>query len=88
MNDQVKSTIRKTVLEMLSNSTSSKNINSMMEKHFEKVHYELVPIIYYFNSTKRYGPIHTPSRNIMRGPQLFEAFPSVPTCMKQPSLYN
>jgi hypothetical protein len=35
---------------------------------------ELIPIIYYFNSTKRYGPIHTPSRNIMRGPQLFEAF--------------
>jgi hypothetical protein len=35
---------------------------------------ELFPIIYYFNSTKRYGPIHTPSRNIMRGPQLFEAY--------------
>jgi hypothetical protein len=35
---------------------------------------ELFPIIYYFNSTKRYGPIHTPSRNIMRGSQLFEAF--------------
>jgi hypothetical protein len=35
---------------------------------------ELFPIIYYFNSTKRYGPIHTPSRNIMRGPQLFETF--------------
>lgn len=35
---------------------------------------ELFPIIYYFNSTKRYGPIHTPSRNIMRGPQLFDTF--------------
>jgi hypothetical protein len=35
---------------------------------------ELFPIIYYFNSTKRYGPIHTPSRNIMRGPQLFDAY--------------
>lgn len=35
---------------------------------------QLIPIIYYFNSTKRYGPIHTPSRNIMRGPQLFDAF--------------
>lgn len=35
---------------------------------------ELFPIIYYFNSAKRYGPIHTPSRNIMRGPQLFEKF--------------
>jgi hypothetical protein len=35
---------------------------------------ELLPVIYYFNSTKRYGPIHTPSRNIMRGPQLFDKF--------------
>jgi hypothetical protein len=35
---------------------------------------QLFPIIYYFNSTKRYGPIHTPSRNIMRGSQLFDAF--------------
>ena len=35
---------------------------------------DLVPIIYYFNSTKRYGPIHTPSRNIMRGPQLFDKY--------------
>lgn len=35
---------------------------------------ELLPIIYYFNPTKRYGPIHTPSRNIMRGSQLFDAF--------------
>jgi len=35
---------------------------------------QLLPVIYYFNPTKRYGPIHTPSRNIMRGPQLFETF--------------
>jgi len=35
---------------------------------------DLFPIIYYFNSTKRYGPIHTPSRNIMRGPQLFDTY--------------
>jgi hypothetical protein len=35
---------------------------------------ELFPIIYYFNPKKRYGPIHTPSRNIMRGSQLFDAF--------------
>ncbi|MBN2556127.1 MAG: hypothetical protein JXA97_09350 [Anaerolineales bacterium] len=35
---------------------------------------ELLPILYYFNSAKRYGPIHTPSRNIMRGPQLFDKF--------------
>lgn len=35
---------------------------------------ELIPIIYYFNPTKRYGPIHTPSRNIMRGAQLFDEF--------------
>jgi hypothetical protein len=35
---------------------------------------ELLPIIYYFNPTKRYGPIHTPSRNIMRGSQLFDRF--------------
>jgi len=33
-----------------------------------------MPLIYYFNPTKRYGPIHTPSRNIMRGPQLFDRF--------------
>ena len=35
---------------------------------------ELVPIIYYFNPMKRSGPIHTPSRNIMRGSQLFNRF--------------
>lgn len=35
---------------------------------------ELVPVLYYFNPTKRYGPIHVPSRNIMRGAQLFDEF--------------
>ena len=35
---------------------------------------ELLPILYYLNPRKRYGPIHTPSRNIMRGPQLFNRF--------------
>jgi len=35
---------------------------------------QLLPILYYFNSKKRYGPIYTPSKNIMRGSQLFEHF--------------
>lgn len=35
---------------------------------------QLLPILYYFNPTKRYGPIYTPSQNIMRGHQLFERF--------------
>lgn len=35
---------------------------------------ELLPILYYFNSKKRYGPIHVPGKNIMRGPQLFDKF--------------
>lgn len=35
---------------------------------------ELLPILYYFNATKRYGPIYTPSKNIMRGSQLFDRF--------------
>jgi hypothetical protein len=35
---------------------------------------QLLPILYYFNPKKRYGPIHTPSKNIMRGAQLFERF--------------
>lgn len=34
---------------------------------------EILPILY-FNPTKRYGPIYTPSSNIMRGPQLFDRF--------------
>ncbi len=41
---------------------------------------KLFPIIYYFNSTKRYGPIHTPSRNIMRGPQLFDTYLETKYC--------
>jgi hypothetical protein len=35
---------------------------------------ELLPILYYFNPKKRYGPIYAPSKNIMRGAQLFEHF--------------
>jgi len=35
---------------------------------------QLLPVLYYFNSKKRYGPIYTPSNNIMRGAQLFERF--------------
>ncbi len=35
---------------------------------------ELLPILYYFNPRKRYGPIYVPSKNIMRGSQLFERF--------------
>jgi hypothetical protein len=35
---------------------------------------QLLPILYYFNSKKRYGPIYVPSKNIMRGPQLFDRF--------------
>ena len=34
----------------------------------------LLPILYYFNATKRYGPIYTPSNNILRGSQLFDKF--------------
>jgi hypothetical protein len=35
---------------------------------------DLIPNIYYFNPTKRYGPIHTPSRKIYRGQQFFDRF--------------
>lgn len=35
---------------------------------------ELFPILYYFNPKKRYGPIYAPSKNIVRGAQLFERF--------------
>jgi hypothetical protein len=35
---------------------------------------QLLPILYYLNPRKRYAPIYVPSRNIMRGPQLFERF--------------
>lgn len=34
----------------------------------------LVPYIYYFNPTKRYGPIYTPSSHIKRGAQLFDEY--------------
>jgi hypothetical protein len=47
-------------------------------RHNIKTIDDLKPIIYYFNSTKRYGPIHTPSQNIMRGPQLFEKYLETP----------
>jgi hypothetical protein len=43
-------------------------------RHKIKSKNELLPILYYFNSTKRYGPIYTPSSNIMRGSQLFDRF--------------
>lgn len=35
---------------------------------------QLKPVLYYFNPTKRWGPIYTPSSNIYRGPQLFDEF--------------
>ncbi|HLA88245.1 MAG TPA: hypothetical protein VJL10_09490, partial [Anaerolineales bacterium] len=35
---------------------------------------ELLPILYYFNPSKRYGPIYVPGKNIMRGAQLFDRF--------------
>lgn len=35
---------------------------------------DLELVLYYFNPTKRYGPIYVPSKNIMRGPQLFDAY--------------
>jgi hypothetical protein len=35
---------------------------------------DLIPILYYFNPIKKYGPIHVPAKNIMRGPQLFDEF--------------
>lgn len=44
MSNQVKQTIRKTVLQMLEDSTSPENIHKMIEKHEEKVHF--VPIRY------------------------------------------
>lgn len=34
----------------------------------------LKPILYYFNPTKRYGPIHVPSFNIYRGSRLFDEY--------------
>ena len=44
MSNQVKQTIRKTVLQMLEDSTSPENIRKMIEKHEEKVRF--VPIRY------------------------------------------
>ncbi len=35
---------------------------------------EIKPILYYFNPTKRWGPIYTPSTHIYRGPRLFEEY--------------
>jgi len=35
---------------------------------------QLLPILYYFNPKKRYGPIYVPGKNIMRGAKLFEQF--------------
>ena len=35
---------------------------------------QLMPILYYLNPTKRWGPIYVPSSNVMRGPQLFDQF--------------
>lgn len=35
---------------------------------------QLKPIIYYYNPDIRYGPIHTPARNVMRGEQLFTTY--------------
>jgi hypothetical protein len=44
------------------------NILDIQNRH------ELQLILYYLNPTKRYGPIYTPSSNIMRGTQLFDAY--------------
>ncbi|MCK4823431.1 restriction endonuclease, partial [bacterium] len=44
------------------------NILDIQNRH------ELQPILYYLNPTKRYGPIYTPSSNIMRGAQLFDVY--------------
>jgi hypothetical protein len=35
---------------------------------------QLIPILYYFNETKRWGPIYIPSSNIFRGAQLFNLY--------------
>jgi len=44
MNEQVKSSIRKTVLQMLEDSTAKANIKKMVDKHVNKVHF--IPIRY------------------------------------------
>lgn len=38
---------------------------------------KLLPILYYFNPTKRYGPIYLPSSHVLRGAQLFDKFFSI-----------
>jgi len=38
---------------------------------------ELLPILYYFNPTKRYGPIYLPSSHVLRGAQFFDKFFSI-----------
>lgn len=45
-------------------------INHLEVNRFE----QLVPYLYYFNPTKRYGPIYIPSSNIFRGRQLFDEY--------------
>lgn len=35
---------------------------------------EISPLIYYFNPLKRWGPVYTPSSNILRGSQLFDQY--------------
>lgn len=35
---------------------------------------QLKPILYYFNPTKRYGPIYVPSSNVYRGARLFDEY--------------
>lgn len=35
---------------------------------------DIKPILYYFNPTKCWGPIYTPTSNIYRGSQLFDEF--------------
>lgn len=39
---------------------------------------QILPILYYFNPKKRYGSIYVPSKNIMRGQQLFDRFLHTP----------
>lgn len=34
----------------------------------------LMPIIYYFNPSRRWGSIYIPSTNVLRGPQLFKSY--------------
>jgi len=49
---------------------------------------QLKPVLYYFNPTKRYGPIYVPSSNIYRGVQLFDEyfetkFQDVDKCLRE-----